>query len=135
MESWPARSRESDLGEAAPLVVHTGRAPAIRGGRLCLSCGRRRPLFCYRGVVKADRHHTLCFECYRAVVNRLRTRWSPATTAEWGIANPRPAPSRTVTDRAALLRDIAARRRRAQLAARHALDGGGMRGAVESLAS
>jgi hypothetical protein len=57
--------------------------PAARGGRsttarwrarLCLACGERRPLFFYRGVVKADRDHNLCFECFRAEVNRLRAR-------------------------------------------------------------
>jgi hypothetical protein len=29
-------------------------------------------LFRYRGIVKWDRYHTLCFQCYRRYVNRLR---------------------------------------------------------------
>ena len=46
--------------------------------------------------------------------------WKAATgTAN---ANPRPLASKAVTDRAALLADIALRRRRAQMRARHALD-------------
>lgn len=40
--------------------------------RLCLGCGLRRPLFRYRQVVKADADHTLCFQCYRALQQRLR---------------------------------------------------------------
>lgn len=84
------------------------------GYRLCLVCGERRPLFSYRGVVRADRHHTLCFECFRAEANRLRA-WTPGGDA-------RPAASRTVVDRAALLGDIALRRRRAIIRARRALE-------------
>ena len=70
----------------------------------------------------------------------LGVRGGRATTAHWGarlclagvprrliaasgaIANPRPRPSKAVTDRAALLADIAVRRRRAQMRARQALD-------------
>ena len=37
-------------------------------------------------------------------------------------ASPRALPSKAVTDRAAMLADIAVRRRRAQMMARHALD-------------
>jgi hypothetical protein len=89
---------------------------------LCLSCGERRPLFVYRGVVKADRDHTLCFECYRAEVNRLRTRRLEMAAPGAAVANPCPRRSKDVADRAALLADIAARRRHAQIVARHALD-------------
>jgi len=102
-------------------VLRGGRAtPARGGGRLCLACGERRALFSYRGVVKADRDHNLCFACYRAEVNRLRARRLAAAGA-W-MANPHPRPSKAFTDRAALLADIAMRRRRAQITARHALD-------------
>ena len=92
------------------------------GARLCLACGERRALFAHRGVVKADRDHNLCFECYRAEVNRLRARRLSAAPAAAAVATPRPQPSKAVADRAALLADIAARRRRAQIAARRALD-------------
>ena len=40
--------------------------------RTCQGCGARRARFRYRGVVKADRDHTLCFECFRAERNRGR---------------------------------------------------------------
>ena len=40
----------------------------------CVECRRRRSLFRYRGVVKADSDHTLCFQCYRGLRDRLRVR-------------------------------------------------------------
>jgi hypothetical protein len=42
--------------------------------RSCESCRLRKARFQYRGVVRADRDHTLCFECYRAVRNRRRVQ-------------------------------------------------------------
>jgi hypothetical protein len=41
---------------------------------LCAACRARKARFQYRGEVRADRHHTLCFECYRAELNRARAR-------------------------------------------------------------
>jgi hypothetical protein len=38
----------------------------------CQSCHDRKARFQYRGVVKADRDHAVCFECYRSEVNRQR---------------------------------------------------------------
>jgi hypothetical protein len=38
--------------------------------RLCRSCAERKARFRYHGVVKADRDHTLCFECFRAERDR-----------------------------------------------------------------
>lgn len=48
--------------------------------RCCRGCGGRRARFQYRGAVRADRDHTLCFECLRSESNRrrallLRLRW------------------------------------------------------------
>lgn len=40
----------------------------------CASCRARKALFRYRGEVRADRDHTLCFECYRAELNRARAK-------------------------------------------------------------
>lgn len=40
--------------------------------KLCQSCRDRKARFAYRGRVKADRDHTLCFECYRAQRDRRR---------------------------------------------------------------
>jgi uncharacterized protein involved in tolerance to divalent cations len=42
--------------------------------RTCACCSEIQALFRYRGVVKADREHNLCFRCYRAEVNRQRQR-------------------------------------------------------------
>jgi hypothetical protein len=41
---------------------------------LCAACRERKARFRYRGAVRADRDHTLCFECYRAEINRARAR-------------------------------------------------------------
>jgi len=38
----------------------------------CESCRERKARFAYRGVVRADRDHTLCFECYRSERERRR---------------------------------------------------------------
>ncbi len=42
--------------------------------RNCESCRLRKARFQFRGLVRADRDHTLCFECYRAVRNRRRAQ-------------------------------------------------------------
>jgi hypothetical protein len=55
--------------------------------RRCQGCGARRALFRYRGVVKADRDHTLCFECFRAERNRRRSQLLAS------IPSPRPVVS------------------------------------------
>ncbi len=86
-------------------VAPTGREKAPgRTGRLCLGCGERRARFSYRGVVKADRHHTLCFECYRAELQRARSR-----RLVNGATDP------------AVYRDLDRRRRQAVMTARRAL--------------
>ena len=46
------------------------RAAAVK--RVCRECESRRALFRYRGIVKWDRYHTLCFQCYRRYLDRLR---------------------------------------------------------------
>jgi hypothetical protein len=40
----------------------------------CQSCQTRKARFRYRGVVRADRDHTLCFECFRAERDRRRAQ-------------------------------------------------------------
>jgi hypothetical protein len=42
--------------------------------RRCRSCAERKARFRYRGVVKADRDHSLCFECFRSERDRRRAR-------------------------------------------------------------
>jgi len=41
---------------------------------LCAGCREQPARFRYRGRVRADRDHNLCFRCYRAEVNRSRAR-------------------------------------------------------------
>lgn len=38
----------------------------------CVDCRHRRALFRYRGVVKHDRDHTLCFACFRSLRDSVR---------------------------------------------------------------
>jgi hypothetical protein len=40
----------------------------------CRRCEAHPARFRYRGEVRADRDHELCFRCFRSVVNRLRAR-------------------------------------------------------------
>lgn len=53
--------------------------------RLCAGCRRRRALFRYRGEVRADRDHTLCFECFRGETNRARAKrlTDPPSAQRW----------------------------------------------------
>lgn len=50
----------------------TARHHSKRSLRACQSCQARKARFRYRGDVKSDRDHTLCFECYRAERERRR---------------------------------------------------------------
>ena len=54
--------------------------------KVCIECRGRRALFRYRGVVKWDPHHTLCFRCWRGQTNRMRTLTAVAQQA-FGYAN------------------------------------------------
>ena len=40
--------------------------------KICIDCQDRQARFRYRGVVKWDKDHKLCFACYRAQANRFR---------------------------------------------------------------
>jgi hypothetical protein len=65
--------------------------------RLCLNCRLRRARFLYRGRVKHDPRHALCFRCYRAVRDAMRMH--PARSqplVRLGVMRPpalRPGPS------------------------------------------
>lgn len=98
-----------------------------RERRSCEGCGHHQTLFRYRGDVKADRMHRLCFQCYRALKDSVRRVVAPQS-CNWPAAvatNPAP-PARAAVratdgDRQALYDSLHLRRRCAQLAARHAL--------------
>lgn len=40
----------------------------------CAGCRTRRALFQYRGEVRADRDHNLCFQCFRSQIEHLRAK-------------------------------------------------------------
>jgi len=105
------------------------------GRHLCAACQARPARFRYRGVVKADRMHTLCFQCYRSALDRARTVSLRLLRASLpGDPGDGPGPAAAVVARPGLFarqiteaageRDAALslRRRRAQIAARHALE-------------
>jgi hypothetical protein len=49
---------------------------ALVGARrhACRQCGCRNARFAYRGTVRWDRFHELCFRCYRSVVDARKAR-------------------------------------------------------------
>ena len=55
--------------------------------RLCETCQERKARFLFRGVVKANRDHTLCFECFRSERDRRRA----GMLAEGDRSRPMPA--------------------------------------------
>ncbi|MBM3779961.1 MAG: hypothetical protein FJW23_17280 [Acidimicrobiia bacterium] len=68
--------------------------------RLCQDCRDRKARFRHRGAVRADRDHTLCFQCFRAERDRRRAALlepvasgaalhPPAPLTETGIAHRR----------------------------------------------
>ncbi len=60
---------------------------------LCQRCQERRARFRYRGEVRADRDHTLCFECYRSERDRRRARLLAKGGASVTPCRPQPNPS------------------------------------------
>lgn len=55
--------------------MSNGQLRRSRGPKhLCQRCRDRKARFRYRGAVRADRDHTLCFECFRREVNQARAR-------------------------------------------------------------
>ena len=105
----------ADARSAGPISANRGRSP-----HLCLECGDRHARFSYRGRVKADHQHTLCFECYRACMNRLRVAaWDGRPSA----VPTTPQRARDIADRAAFAAELTRRRRRAILNARLCVEG------------
>jgi hypothetical protein len=131
----------NDPGRDLQVIAHTAVTTGCRlrrvhrGGRLCQTCGERRAQYIRHGIVKADRTHTLCFECFRAERNRVRARGLAGEGWLAPLASPLPPASKMVGDRAGLFADLERRRRRAQIAARHEVEQAGTPGAVRALAS
>lgn len=57
----------------------------------CQSCRDRKARFSYRGSVRADRDHTLCFECYRRERERQRARHLADVSTRPPFRTPLPA--------------------------------------------
>ena len=55
--------------------VAVAREMTLRSRHLCVVCRQRRAVFRYRGVVKADATHTLCFQCYRSLRDTMRAQY------------------------------------------------------------
>ena len=68
-----------------------------RARHMCKGCSRHRALFQYRGEVRADRDHTLCFRCYRSERDRQRARLTAARLQRPGFPAP---PGRVIVERA-----------------------------------
>ena len=88
------------------------RRRAKRFKTLCAACQGRKARFRYRRGVRADRDHTLCFECYRGELNRARARRitgqavSPPVSpfSAWEVASSRqPLDARQVVHRQRML--------------------------------
>lgn len=75
--------------------------------RACETCRLRKARFRYRGIVRADRDHTLCFACYRAERDRRRARL---------LAEPSPAMLRSPFHSVLTERQVAHRRLMLQFA-------------------
>ena len=52
----------------------TARHENRKAKQMCQRCRDRKARFQYRGQVRADRDHTLCFECYRSERERMRAQ-------------------------------------------------------------
>ncbi len=89
---------------------------------LCLACGSRPARFQYRGIVKADRHHNLCFKCYRSTLDSIRNVERATGAPRWLGTRRLPRALDRVLETGNKYEDLARRRRRAQMAARHALE-------------
>ena len=65
---------------------------------LCAACQERKARFRYRGEVRADRDHTLCFECHRAEINRARARRFREAPVKRSSFSPQETAGRRVLD-------------------------------------
>jgi len=56
--------------------------------KTCVLCFERRARFRYRGRVKWDRQHDLCFECFRSVRDWARSVVAARQHVVWPISEP-----------------------------------------------
>ena len=72
-------------------AVHSSK----RAKRLCQECRDRAARFRYRGTVRADRDHTLCFECFRSERDRRRAQLLAAAPVGRPVRSPFGQPALT----------------------------------------
>lgn len=76
--------------------------------RSCQACHDRKARFRFRGKVRADRDHVLCFACFRAQRDRHRTQGIRSLCAS--LVERRPGlTDRQVAHRRAMLANLAGR--------------------------
>jgi len=78
----------------------------------CQRCRERQARFQYRGEVRADRDHTLCFECFRAERDRQQARTLTEATVRPAPSVPLVLDQRQVAHRWAMLANLARHRKR-----------------------
>ena len=54
----------------------------------CRCCRERKARFQYRGAVRSDRAHTLCFQCYRSERDRQRSQHLAEPDRQQSAASP-----------------------------------------------
>jgi len=99
------------------LCQGTLRAPATGGTRLCAACREREARYGFREDAAdplSGRPHTLCFDCFRREIGRRQAVAAQLARGWNGTQAGLPL--------AGTLEKLDRRRRRAQIAARHALD-------------
>jgi hypothetical protein len=103
------RQLELYEGSAAPSRALPPRSVAM----LCAGCRAKEARYGFRDDERSERPRTLCFECFRMELD-FRQRLTAQLARGW---NARQAPL-PIAD---TLHELTTRRRRAQIAARHAL--------------
>lgn len=105
--------------QAGQLGLYEGTAPARRpfpvkpAAKLCAGCREKEARYGFREDERADRPRTLCFECFRMELDR-RQRSAAQLARGWNAEQERLPLAET-------LNELTTRRRRAQIAARHAI--------------
>jgi hypothetical protein len=101
------------------LGLYGGSAPGVRvlpprpTAKLCAGCRAKEARYGFRDDERNERPHTLCFECFRMELD-FRQRVTAQLARGWNAEQARLPLAET-------LKELTTRRRRAQIAARHAI--------------
>jgi hypothetical protein len=113
MAAEAAVQHEEQLGLYEQTVPRPRVLPPRPATKLCAGCRAKEARYGFREDDGADRSRTLCFECFRMEVD-FRQRVAAQRARGWNAEQARLPLTET-------LKELTARRRRAQIAARHAL--------------